>query len=45
MKVVVVNGRGASGKTTFETLVQKIAEARGMKVEIISTITYVKDIA
>lgn len=45
MKVVVVNGRGASGKTTFETLVQKIAEARGMKVEIISTITYVKDTA
>ena len=45
MKVVVVNGRGASGKTTFETLVQKIAAARELKVEILSTITYVKDIA
>lgn len=45
MKVVVVNGRGASGKTTFETLVQKIADSRGLKVEILSTITYVKDIA
>ena len=45
MKVVVVNGRGASGKTTFETMVKKIADARGLKVEIISTITYVKEIA
>ena len=36
MKVVVVNGRGASGKTTFETLVQKIADSRGLKVEILS---------
>lgn len=45
MKVVVVNGRGASGKTTFETMVQKIADARCLKVEIISTITYVKEIA
>lgn len=45
MKVVVVNGRGASGKTTFETMVQKIAEARNLKVEIISTINYVKEVA
>ena len=45
MKVVVVNGRGASGKTTFETMVKKIADARDLKVEIISTITYVKEIA
>ena len=45
MKVVVVNGRGASGKTTFETMVKKIAGARGLKVEIISTINYVKEIA
>lgn len=45
MKVVVVNGRGASGKTTFETMVQKIAEARSLKVEIISTINYVKEVA
>lgn len=45
MKIVVVNGRGASGKTTFETMVQKIAEARSLKVEIISTINYVKKVA
>lgn len=45
MKVVIVNGRGASGKTTFETMVQKIAEARDLRVEIISTIDYVKKAA
>lgn len=42
-KIVIVNGRGASGKTTWETMVQKIAEARGKRVEIISTIAYVKE--
>lgn len=43
MKIAIVNGRGASGKTTFETMVQKISAARGRRVEIISTITYVKE--
>lgn len=45
MKIMIVNGRGASGKTTFETMVQKIAAARGKKVKVISTITYVKEVA
>ena len=45
MKVVIVNGRGASGKSTFETMVQKIAKARDLRVEIISTIDYVKKVA
>lgn len=45
MKIAIVNGRGASGKTTFETMVQKIATARGKKVKVISTITYVKEVA
>ena len=45
MKIAIVNGRGASGKTTFETMVQKIAAARGKKVKVISTITYVKEVA
>lgn len=43
MKIAIVNGRGASGKTTFETMVQKISAARGRKVEVISTIKYVKE--
>lgn len=45
MKIAIVNGRGASGKTTFETMVQKIAAARGKKVKVISTIAYVKEVA
>ena len=45
MKIAIVNGRGASGKTTFETMVQKIAAARDKKVKVISTITYVKEVA
>ncbi len=45
MKIAIVNGRGASGKTTFETMVQKIATARDKKVKVISTITYVKEVA
>jgi chloramphenicol 3-O-phosphotransferase len=45
MRVVVVNGRGGSGKTTFETMVKKIADARDLKVEICSTINYVKQVA
>ncbi|MBP5773915.1 MAG: hypothetical protein J6W35_07570 [Eubacterium sp.] len=42
IKIVIVNGRGASGKTSFETMVTKIAEARGKHVKITSTIDYVK---
>lgn len=42
MRIAVINGRGASGKTTFETMVKKVAEARGLHVEIRSTIDYVK---
>lgn len=45
MKIVIVNGRGASGKTTFESMVAKIAEARDKKVTVVSTIDYVKSIA
>lgn len=45
MKIAIVNGHGASGKTTFETMVKKIADARGLKVEILSTISIVKNIA
>ena len=43
MKIAIVNGRGASGKTTFETMVQKISATRGRKVEVVSTIKYVKE--
>jgi len=42
IKIVIVNGRGSSGKTSFETMVAKIAEARGKNVKITSTIDYVK---
>lgn len=45
MKVIVVNGQCGSGKTTFEKLVEQIAEQKGKKVKIISTIDYVKNIA
>lgn len=45
MKIAIVNGRGASGKTTFETMVQKIAAAREKKVKVTSTIDYVKEVA
>ena len=43
MRIVVVNGRGCSGKTSFERLVQRMAAERGKQVEIRSTIDYVKD--
>lgn len=45
MQIVIVNGRGTSGKTTFETMVQKIADSRDKKVCIVSTIEYVKTVA
>lgn len=40
-----MNGCGAAGKTTFEKMVKEIADAQGDKIEILSTIDYVKDIA
>lgn len=42
IKIVIVNGHCGNGKTTFETMVAKIAEARGKRVKIRSTIDYVK---
>ena len=45
MRIAIVNGRGASGKTTFEAMVQKVAEAKDLNVEILSTISIVKKIA
>lgn len=45
MKIVIINGRGGAGKTTFEIMAQKIAEARDKNIVIISTIDYVKSIA
>lgn len=44
-KIVIVNGHGSVGKTSWETMVQKIAAARNKRVEILSTITYVKQFA
>ena len=40
-----MNGCGAAGKTTFEKMIQEIANAKGDKIEILSTIDYVKDVA
>lgn len=40
-----MNGCGCSGKTTFEKMIQEIAAEEGDKIEILSTIDYVKDIA
>ena len=45
MKVFIVNGAGGSGKTTFERMVEVIAEQEGYDIKIISTIDYVKEIA
>lgn len=45
MKIFIVNGTGGSGKTTFEKMVETIAEQEGYDVRIISTIDYVKQIA
>lgn len=43
LKIVIVNGTHEAGKSSFELMVQKIAAARGKKVEILSTINYVKE--
>ena len=45
IKIFIVNGKGSSGKTTAENMIVEIAAAHGKKVEILSTIDYVKDIA
>lgn len=45
INIFIMNGCGASGKTTFEKMIQEIAAAEGDKIEILSTIDYVKDIA
>ena len=45
MRIFIVNGTGGSGKTTFEKMVETIAEQEGYDVRIISTIDYVKQIA
>lgn len=44
-KIFIVNGKGGSGKTSFEQMVAEIASAHGQKIKILSTIDYVKDIA
>lgn len=45
MKIFIINGAGAVGKTTFEKMVQEISIKNGDKIEILSTIDYVKNIA
>jgi CO dehydrogenase nickel-insertion accessory protein CooC1 len=44
-KIFIVNGKGGSGKTSFEQMVAEIASAHGQEIKILSTIDYVKDIA
>lgn len=43
MQIVIVNGRGCVGKTSFEIMAQNIAAKQNKKVEMISTIDYVKE--
>ena len=45
IKIFIMNGKGASGKTTFENMIVEIAQAHDKKIEILSTIDYVKDVA
>ena len=45
IKIFIVNGKGFSGKSTVENMIAEIAAAHGKKVEILSTIDYVKEIA
>lgn len=45
MKIFIVNGTGGSGKTTFEKMVETIAEQEGYDIRIVSTIDYVKGMA
>ena len=45
IKVFIMNGKGSSGKTTVENMIVEIAAAHGKKIEILSTIDYVKEVA
>ena len=45
IKIFIVNGKGFSGKSTVENMIAEIAAAHGKKVEILSTIDYVKEVA
>lgn len=45
MKIFIVNGAGGSGKTTFERMVENIAEQEGYDIRVLSTIDYVKGVA
>lgn len=45
MKIFIVNGRGGSGKTTFEKMICRICSEQGKKAKIFSTIEGVKNIA
>lgn len=45
MKIFIVNGKGTAGKSTFETMVKKIADNNKVGIKILSTIDYVKKIA
>lgn len=45
MKIVIVNGKGTAGKSTFESMVENIAKSKGLTVTIFSTIDYIKECA
>ena len=45
MKVFIFNGKGCAGKTSTEKMIQDIAAAHNKKIDICSTIDYVKSIA
>lgn len=45
IKIFIMNGKGSSGKTTVENMIVEIAQAHDKKIEILSTIDYVKDVA
>lgn len=45
MKIFIVNGKSASGKSTIEKMICNIAKENNEKIKILSTIDYVKDIA
>ena len=45
MKIFIVNGTHNQGKTTFEKMVKAIAFTRNKRIEITSTIDYIKEVA
>ncbi len=45
MKIFIVNGKGGSGKTTFENYIKKLCSKNDLECEVISIIDYVKEIA